>query len=181
RVAADARIEWLPLESIAYSGCRADNRLRCELAEGAEMIGFDVVALGLPTAHQPFATGSYAQWIELPGRWIERGRIDASDTRALHSPLLWAGRSVLASAWFAAGTPLATPRREALLEAARTIVAAHTLASLAGATAPCAEAIVVRVLADRVEPATDLLRRVWESWRRLAWQLPPCPPRVWQT
>ncbi|MEO5738308.1 MAG: urease accessory protein UreD, partial [Variovorax sp.] len=48
RLDAGARLEWLPLEAICYSGCRAQNRLRIEAAPGAELIGWDVTALGLP-------------------------------------------------------------------------------------------------------------------------------------
>ena len=46
------RFEWLPLESICYSGCIAENRLELALAPGAEAIGWDVCALGLPEAGQ---------------------------------------------------------------------------------------------------------------------------------
>jgi urease accessory protein len=41
--------------------------------------------------------------------------------------------------------------------------------------------VVLRVLADRVEPAMALLRRVRSAWRALAWQLQSNPPRLWQT
>ena len=40
---------------------------------------------------------------------------------------------------------------------------------------------MLRVLAGRVEPAMALLKRVWQAWRPLAWQLPATPPRVWST
>jgi urease accessory protein len=120
-VAADARLEWLPMEAIAYSGCRAHNQLHLSLAPGAEMLGWDVLALGLPAARAPFVDGWFAQHLELPGVWLERGRVAASDATLLQSPLGWAGHSVLATLWFAQGTPLATGRRDALLEAARPV------------------------------------------------------------
>jgi urease accessory protein len=41
--------------------------------------------------------------------------------------------------------------------------------------------VVLRALAPRVEPAFQLLRRVWSNWRQIAWQLDPCAPRVWST
>ena len=56
-----ARLEWLPLEAIAYPGCLALNHLTATLAENAEMIGWDVCALGLPNANQPFDRGSLTQ------------------------------------------------------------------------------------------------------------------------
>jgi urease accessory protein len=181
RAAAETRFEWLPLETLAYSGCLAENRVRIDLAPGAEMIGWDVTALGLPASDQPFAAGRFAQSIEVPGRWLERGAVDGEKPALLDSPLGWAGRRVLGTLWFAAGEALAPQRRQALLDAAREAVAGHPLQSSAGATSPEAGIVVVRVLAPRVEPAMDALAAVWRAWRRIAWQLEACPPRVWRT
>jgi urease accessory protein len=180
-LAANTRLEWLPLETIAYSGCIAENRLRFTLAPGAETIGWDVLALGLPTSGQPFERGAFKQSIELPGRWLERGRIDAADTRLLDSPLGWAGQRVMGTLWFASGNALPEPRRDALLDAARAKIDEHPLKSSAGATSPENGVIVLRVLAPRVEPLMNLLAGVWAEWRRVAWQLAPCTPRVWRT
>jgi len=181
RVAAGARLEWLPLETIVHSGALAENRMCFTLAPGAEMIGWDVLALGLPAAGERFDRGCYTQQIELPGVWLERARLDAKDRRLFDSPLAWHGRTVLATMWFAAGTALAEGRRDALLEAARDAAAGSTLAPGAGASAPHAEAVVLRVLAAQVEPAMALLAQVWARWRLLAWALEPCAPRVWRT
>lgn len=49
-LAAGARLESLPLESIAHPDCEAVNEVSFELAAGAEMIGSDVLASGLPAA-----------------------------------------------------------------------------------------------------------------------------------
>ena len=179
--AAGSRLEWLPLETIAYSGCEATNSLRFELAPGSETIGWDVTALGLPESDRPFDAGRFTQSIELPGRWLERGAIDAADTRLLDSPLGWAGRRVLATMWFAAGGPLPAARSDTLLEAARAAIEAHALVVRAGATSPQPGVIVLRALADRVEPAMDLLQRVWRAWRAIAWDLAATAPRVWST
>ncbi|RZI84317.1 MAG: urease accessory protein UreD [Rubrivivax sp.] len=186
KVADGARLEWLPLETIAYRGCQADNHLRFELAPGAEMMGWDMVALGLPAAGEPFdapghASGRYTQTIDLPGVWLERGTVRADDARLLDSPLGWAGRRVMGTLWFAAGSPVAPARREALLDGARAAIDAHSLKASAGCTSVHSEVVVVRVLAERVEPAMQLLSTIWAQWRDTAWHLSPCPPRVWRT
>ena len=80
-VAGGARLEWLPLETIAFSGCLAENRLQLDLAAGAESIGWDVLALGLPAAGEAFTVGAFTQHMELPGCWLEHGRIAASDLK----------------------------------------------------------------------------------------------------
>ena len=181
RLADGARLEWLPLETIAQSGCIAENRLRFELAAGAEMIGWDVLALGLPASNQAFERGRYTQTITLPGDWLEHAVVDGSDTLLLDSPLGWAGRRVLCTMWLASGTALNPARRDALLDAARTLAAASELAATAGASSAHANVIVLRVLAPRVEPAMTLLAQVWAQWREIAWALPACAPRVWRT
>ncbi|HEX6363240.1 MAG TPA: urease accessory protein UreD, partial [Albitalea sp.] len=50
-----------------------------------------------------------------------------------------------------------------------------------GATSPGPRIVVLRALADRVEPAMGLLVNVWQRWRAIAWQLQACVPRVWRT
>ena len=180
-LANGARLEWLPLETIAYSGCIGENSARFVLAPGAEMIGWDLLALGLPASGLPFARGRFTQRIELPGRWLERGAIDALDTRLLDSPLGWAGRRAMGTLWFAVGGTLSNVRREALLAAAREAVESDPLQQSAGVTAVHAGVVVVRALAPRIEPVATLLTRVWSAWRRSAWSLAATPPRVWRT
>jgi urease accessory protein len=174
-----ARLEWLPLEAICYSGCRAENRLTLRVAPGAELIGWDVTALGLPNAGKPFEQGTLQQHIEAPGVWLERGRIDASDLRLLQSPLGFAGHRCIASIFFVAGSPIARERREAALDAARSLIERDALQENAGVTSPHAEVIVLRALAPVVEPAMQLLRQVWMAWRAELWKLPGQPPRIW--
>jgi urease accessory protein len=181
RLEGDARLDWLPLETIAFSGCVAENALRFTLDPAAEMIGWDVVALGLPASGQPFVRGRYRQSIELPGGWLERGTIDAEDRLLLESPLGLAGRRTIATLFFAAGSALAEARKAALLEDARRIAGAHALARTAGTTSPMPQVVVLRILAPSVEPAIALCTQVWQAWRGLAWSLPAVPPRVWRT
>lgn len=176
---AGARLEWLPLEALCYSGCLAENRLRIEAAPGAELLGWDVTALGLPNAGKPFERGSLLQHIEVPNVWLERGRIDADDRRLLDSPIGLAGQRCIASLFFVSGSPIARARREELLDMARALADAHALSATAGVTSPHAEIIVLRVLAPVVEPAMHLLRQVWQSWRTALWQRPAGVPRIW--
>jgi urease accessory protein len=181
RMAAGSRMEWLPQEAICYHGCLAENRLDMELAAGAELMGWDVTALGLPAAQQPFADGSLLQHIELAGAWLERGRIDANDTRLLQGPLGLAGHACMATIFFCSGDAMARDRVQLLLDAARTAVDTHALRGQAGATSPNDHVVLVRVLAPLVEPAMDLLRQLRGAWRQQCWQLSAQPPRIWAT
>jgi urease accessory protein len=176
---AGARLEWLPLEAICYSGSLAENRLSLELAPGAELIGWDVTALGLPAANQPFERGRFVQHIEMPGVWLERARIDAADSLLLNSPLGLAGQRCMASLFFVAGSKLERQRRQQVLDCARAIIETHALCASAGATSPDGQIVVVRVLAPLVEPAMGLLKLLWQAWRAHLWQLPAATPRIW--
>ncbi|MDF1483950.1 urease accessory protein UreD [Ramlibacter sp. H39-3-26] len=176
---AGARLEWLPLEALCFDGCEAENHLRFTLAPGAELIGWDVAALGLPHAGKPFLRGSLRQHLEMPGVWLERGRIAACDRLLLDSPLGLAGRRCTATLFLAAGTPLPRVARERALEAARAVIDAHALRETAGATSPDARIVVVRALGAVVEPAMQLLKEVRAAWRAAHWGLPATAPRIW--
>ena len=178
-LAEGARLEWLPLEALCYNACNAENHLTLNLAPGAECMGWDVTALGLPHAGQPFETGRFVQHIEAPGLWLERGVIDAADHRLLESPLGLAGQRCMASLFFVVGTPLERARRDTALDAARAVMDAHALKASAGATSPNGQVLVVRALAPQVEPAMQLLRQVRAAWRAALWQLCAEPPRIW--
>ncbi|KQT14310.1 urease accessory protein UreD [Ramlibacter sp. Leaf400] len=178
-VEAGGRFEWLPLEAICYSGCIAENRLELALAPGAEVLGWDVCALGLPEASQPFVAGSLLQHLALGDRWLERGRLDAANARLMDGPLGLAGRRCLSTLWFACGEPLARDRRERALDLAREVIGQHGLAADAGATSPADGVVVVRVLAPLVEPAMALLRAIRSAWRPALWDLPAVAPRLW--
>ncbi|WP_418320261.1 urease accessory protein UreD [Piscinibacter sakaiensis] len=181
RLEATARLEWLPLETICHRGTRAENELSFELAPGAEMIGWDTLALGLPASGEAFDSGSMRQQIQLPGIWLERALIDGGDRRLLDGPLGWAGRSVLGCVWFSRGDAIDPLLRERLLDQARELVAASPLAATAGATSTDARLVVLRVLAHRAEPVLALLGQVRAAWRQSAWQLDAHPPRIWRT
>ena len=180
-LAAGARMEWLPLEAICYSGCMAENRLGMSLEPGAELIGWDVTALGLPAAGQPYERGRFTQHIEVPGVWLERGRLDAGDSLLMDGRLGLAGHRCMASLFFMAGSKLERQRRELALDTARGILDQHLLKDTAGATSPDGRVVVVRVLAPLVEPALGLLRQVWQAWRTQLWHMDGGIPRIWST
>ena len=179
RVHNGARLEWLPLEALAYNQCDALNRAVFELAPQAELMTWDITALGLPATGQPFVQGRFRQHLEIPGVWLERGTLDGADSRLLDSPLGLAGQRCMATLVFASGTALATERLSQGLEAARACLDAHPLQLLAGVTSPHPQVLVLRVLAPLTEPAMQLLKQVWAAWRETLWQLGRTPPRLW--
>ena len=179
RIADGARLEWLPLEAIAYNECDALNRAVFDLAPQAEMMTWDITALGLPSTNQPFVQGTFRQHLEIPGVWLERGTLRGEDTRLLDSPLGLAGQRCMATLVFASGSPIASERLAQGLACARECLEAHSLCGRAGVTSPHPQVMVLRVLAPVTEPAVQLLKQVWAAWRHSLWQLTGTPPRLW--
>jgi len=175
----NARLEWLPLETICYSGCRAENHLTMALEPDAQVMGWDVTALGLPHANLPFAQGFVQQHLELPGVWLERGRVDAQDALLLNSPAALAGMKCWATLYLVSGKALERTAKTMALDTAREVIAANPLAAHAGATSPNAQTVVVRAMAPQVESVMALLRQVRLAWRTALWDLPATTPRIW--
>jgi len=142
-------------------------------------MSWDITAFGLPAADLPFAQGTFRQHLEIPGIWLERGTLNAEDSRLMNSPLGLAGQRCMATLVFAAGSAIAADRAEVALDAARAAIEASPLRLQAGATQPHPQVIMLRVLAPVVEPAMQLLRPVWVAWREALWGLPGTVPRLW--
>lgn len=146
---AGARLEWLPLETIVHSAALAENSMVFKLQPGSEMLGWDVLALGLPASEQTFEQGHMRQEIEIPGLWLERAMVAADDHTLLRCPLGWDGQTVLATLWFAAGSHQPINRLQALLDEARLHIEASPTAARAGCTRLGEQGVVLRVLARK--------------------------------
>jgi len=184
-VAGGARLEWLPLENLVYSGALAVNHQRFQLDTGASMLGWDLLGLGLPASDAPFVAGRIRQRIELAGLWLDAATIAADDAVLLESPAALGGQRALATLWLAWGSAPDVALVDTLLDAARERIAVHDSQRpgrvMAGVTLVHPQVLVLRALADRIEPVVELLRGVRREWRQAAWGQSPTEPRVWGT
>jgi urease accessory protein len=176
-----SRLEWLPLEALAYSACDAENRAVFDVAPSAQVLGWDITALGLPAANLPFEKGRFLQHLEFPGVWLERGCLDALDQRLMDSPLGLAGRRCMATLFFLSGSPLANDLANRVLDETRQVLQSLPSSVAAGVTQAHPQVLVLRVLTPLVEPAVDLLKSVRLVWRRTLWGLDAAAPRIWAT
>ena len=181
RLSAGARLEWLPMETIAYNECQAHNRVCFHLEPGAQVLGWDVTAFGLPAANQPFEHGEFMQELSLHGHWLEKARIRADDLALMQGPTGLAGQGCVATMFFLSGSPLAKDSASALLDKARELLQQQPHSQLAGVTQTGPHVLVLRVLADYVEPALNLLKAQRRLWREQLWGLPARDPRIWAT
>lgn len=173
-VQPDARLEWLPQETLAYRGCRGRNEMRFALH--GQLIAGELLALGLPESGEPFDTGEILQHLAIDGLWLDRGWIRAQDHALRHGPGGLDGHRVLGTLVLADAQPF---EAEGLLEAGRQLPVPAGLRC--GITHLHGRLLLARVLAQHVEPAQAWLRALRACWRGLHWGLAPCEPRVWRT
>ncbi|PZP31684.1 MAG: urease accessory protein [Roseateles depolymerans] len=179
QVGEGARLEWLPQETLAYSGCEARNELRLTLAPGASLFASEVLGLGLPAAGQAFERGRLLQHLELPGLWLDRGWLDAADTALLDGPCGLAGHRVLATLVYAQRAPIADA--QPLLDGSRALLADVPLGGITHLVRPGAELLLARLVGSDLEALTLALRRVRGLWRERLWGLAGGDPRIWAT
>jgi len=177
-----SKLEWLPLETLAYNGCKARNHCKFDLKDQSELIAWDITALGMPSANLPFETGLIEQHFELKDHWLDKGRIAAEDLNLLSSPLGLNSRKCLSTMIFASASQQSQVQINNLLELAREVLSTDRTGMQtvqAGATSPNANIVVVRMLSDLVEPSMQLMQSIWLSWRSNVWGLESVMPRIW--
>jgi urease accessory protein len=172
-IAAGATLEWLPQETIVYSGARAELATCVELANDARLFYWDVVALGRPAAGERFAEGHFQAHLDIRRNgtlvWHERQRI-IGDDGLLDSPIGLAGEPVFA-------TLIATGDIDAeLLERCRGLPCAGRgdLTQLPGL-------LVARCLASETLHARAWLIDLWRLVRPALLGRAAKPPRIWST
>ena len=173
QVAAGATLEWLPQESIVYSGAQAQLETRIELQGDARLCYWDMVALGRPASGERFDSGEFRSRLDIhrDGQllWHERQRIAGNDG-LLDSPIGLGGQPVFA-------TLLITGDIDAeLLERCRELPSAvrGDLTQLPGL-------LVARCLADQALHARAWLIALWQQLRPALLGREAVPPRIWNT
>ena len=175
-----ARMEWLPLEAIAYPGCKAVSEWQANLAPTAQVIAWDVVGLGLPHAHLPFTEGYFKQRLAINGHWLEAGVLDGQDLLLMNGPLGLDGQRTLGTMWWAHGSPMTRHQQSSCVQACRDLL--HTWAPNVpcAVTSPNDHMVVIRALAATVEPVMHRFQALWPILRRAAWDIDAPIPRIWR-
>ena len=178
-VAADATLEWLPLETILFGGSRAAIETTVELARGARFVGWEQLSLGRPLSGDRYAAG----WLE------QRTRISVAGEPLLIDTLRWrAGGRLLEAEWGLAGFGVCGalhvfPGDARLLAPIREVLGAVTPSydELRCAATLLGELLVVRCLARSAERMRALLEELWVLIRATVIGCAPSPPRIWRT
>ena len=166
-VRADARLDYLPQETILFDGFALNRTLDVELAEGAAFLGVESLVFGRlamgESLHQGFLRDSISLRREGTLIWHDVSRMDGDISALLNRPGVAAGARAVASI-FATGPGVA-----ARLDGVRAALeGGHAGASFSG------EVLLARLLA----PDAAQLRRL--VGRALAVLRTGPLPRVWQ-
>jgi len=175
RAARDARLEWLPHETIAFEGAAADVETRVDLAAGASFIGGELLCLGRPAANERFTRGDVRQtlsvWREGEPLFVERARY-TSETPVLDAPWGLGGAPVVGVLVAAAHAPNGVARD---IEGA--------VGPLVGrfAASELRDIVVARYVGGDVEEALGAFRAAWQVLRQACFGVDAVAPRIWRT
>ncbi|MFK0095126.1 urease accessory protein UreD [Pseudomonas sp. NPDC090592] len=169
RLGAGSTLEWLPQDSIFFSGARASLDSRFTLEPGARLLAWETLCMGRPVMNERFEQGALDS----------RLHIELPDEVGLHERLRIAGGRLDKLG----GHPLlatfcAAPADQAVLEQVRPLL--EELANPAGATL-LGSLLVIRVLDHDNQHLQRTLQRLWHVLRPAVLGLPACPPRIWAT
>jgi urease accessory protein len=172
-----ATLEWLPQESIVFSGAQARMRTTVALEMGARYIGIDTLCLGRRASGETFSRGQLhlATDIRLAGQtlWRERGCLDGGSV-LLDSPIGLAGFSVCSTV-IAAGGDVSADTLAACRQATPTEAGANF-----GVTA-LPKLFVGRYLGHSAEAARAWFVELWRALRPSFVGRDMVVPRIWNT
>lgn len=168
-LATGSTLEWLPQDSIFFSGARASLDSRFTLEPGARLLAWETLCLGRPVMGERFDQGALDS----------RLRIELPDEVGLHERLrLEGGRLDKLGGHPLLATFCAAPADQAVLEQVRPLL--DELANPAGATL-LGSLLVIRVLDHDNQHLQRTLQRLWHVLRPAVLGLAACPPRIWAT
>ena len=176
KVASKAVLEWLPQETIVYSGAKSRITTRIELERGARFLGWEVVCLGLPASGRDYIEGdvrqSFEVWQDGEPLWLERGRFEGQ-SEALSASWGLGQHTVVGTLICTANDADATEKirhhADDLFE--DDLLSATTVSGLT----------VCRYLGRDGFRAMRYFTKAWETLRPVLCNRPACAPRVWRT
>jgi len=175
-LAAGAKFEWLPQETIVFNGALARQDFAVALGDRSVYLGQDIVCLGRRASGETFSEGYYSQRASISrnGKMIWRDCFDFDGkSGVLETPAGLCGKHVY-------GTMTVADERASAqwLKAVREV-----LSDAAGQTAATLlpGVLVIRRIGDSTERVRQVFLRAWEVLRPLAFGRPARIPRLWNT
>jgi urease accessory protein len=169
----EARLAWLPQETILFDRARVRRRFEADLAETASLLALEIVTFGRAARHERIADGLFADtW-----RVRRSGRLVYADSLLLDGPISdrLAGAAIGGGARACATLLDLSPGAEARIDEARIRLAEVMVPGVEAAAGAWNGQLVLRALAEGVGPLRDVVARFLAAYRGLPM------PRVWQS
>ena len=178
-VSAGCKMEWLPQETIFFSGCEANTKTIVNLEDDAQFIGWEIICLGRPASHEVFEQGYIRQVVEV---WRDKKPIVIERSR------LEGGDEILQSAWgmqgfVVMGTLIVTNADNIVLDAVRENIEKQNLDSnrIRLSATLINDVLICRTLAHQAESARESFIAIWKTLRPIVMQRTAVAPRIWYT
>ena len=176
RLGERAQLDWLPPENILFEHARADFRFQLELGEEASAIGWETFVFGRRAMGETWDAGVLrinSQFMNCQGLlWTEKANI-AGGSRLITATQGLAGFPIAGMLW-AAGSNCNQTMTEML---APSLPFTDTLR--AGVTCLGRGILVVRAVAQKIEPLRDFMIRCWTLLRPAIHGRDSQPLRLW--
>lgn len=175
RVEVGSTLEWLPQETILFSGCEVNMQTVVELEGDAQFIGWEILCLGRPASGELFDNGHARQHFEI---WRNKKPL------MLDRSQLAGGDEVLTAKWgmqgyTVSGTMMVVNADKTLLQLVRDNLPVMS-DGLFSATL-INDVLVCRALAHQAEYVRFAFIHVWKKIRSELIGMPACEPRIWST
>lgn len=170
KVADDASLEWLPQETIYFSGAQARLTTQIDLAPHARFIGWEMHCAGRPVMAERFESGRVWTGLTLN----KAGRVVLADHSQLGAQFNQGSHRghPMQSTWIGTGAG------QVELDLAREVLRDFDL--LAGATL-IDDFLVVRALCQSTDQVLPGWIALWQALRPSLIGREPCAPRIWNT
>ena len=178
-VSAGCKMEWLPQETIFFSGCEANTKTIVNLEDDAQFIGWEIICLGRPASNEVFDQGYIRQVVEI---WRDKEPIVIERSR------LQGGNEILQSVWgmqgfVVMGTMMVTNADNLVLEAVRENIEKQNLDSntIRLSATLINDVLICRALANQAESARESFIDIWKTLRPIVLKRTAVAPRIWYT
>jgi urease accessory protein len=183
-LAACAKCENFPLETIVYEGADGFNTVDVHLQNDSAYLGWDITCLGLPSSGQPFQHGRYSQLnrVYCQNTLIYHDRIVIKPENKVHQHIAGLNhQSVFAT--FLAYAPLGQFDDDEL----KTLIVQlreHILSEKADDNISISQVrrlLIIRYLGQQAEQCKAIFIQLWQILRPLYLNKAANIPRIWHT
>ncbi len=175
----DAVLEWLPMESMIYDGCVGVQHINFSVASGGKLLAWELQQWGRSARGETYTTGSFSQRIAIQHQdalaWTETMQLEGGGA-LLKSPTGLGGMPCVGTMMVVGLVSVKAP-----LEAVRATIASSGLAITCGASSPFLGGMIVKAVANEMEPLRTLFVQLREKVRPFLCARGAEGLRVWAT